>query len=134
MREFPKFLQFLQASDNSREKLYNWNSDLFYHMICIFQSIIQLIYMIRYVFDKQVAKKRKKKSDDENAVQEEKTYAWKCELAHRGCAARLWIQGDLCVKESERDHTCGLEPNSYRAEIADVRVSHISEALNFESL
>ena len=76
----------------------------------------------RYTYDKQVAKKRKRKNDnDDNAVQEEKTYSWKCELSHRGCGARLWVQGDLCVKEPERDHTCGLEPNSYRADIADVR-------------
>ena len=46
--------------------------------------------------------------------------AWRCDHYHRECKARIWIKGDLVVKDFDGEHTCGQEPNAYRPEIADV--------------
>jgi len=54
-------------------------------------------------------------------VEEETTYAWRCDHWHRNsCKGRIWIRGDLCVKDFDGEHTCGIEPNAYGPEIADV--------------
>ena len=77
-------------------------------------------FLLRYTKDKEVDKKRKRQPRNDNEVEEESTFSWKCDHYHRNCKARIRIRGDLCVKDFQGEHTCGQEPNTFRPEIADV--------------
>ena len=86
--------------------------------------IISLInFSLRYIKHKEVDKKRKRQPRNDNEVEDESTFAWRCDHWHRGCKARIRIKGDHCVKDLDgTEHTCGQEPNSFRPEIADVNM------------